>query len=442
MSGLRPVERVATKPRGGVFADCPDRCQPVNPIAPEDSHRYHGRHRAAIHSHHASHAEEDAIYPQPGGDCEQNAKGYGHFRPLRRPKKSGQKHRCRQQPERPADQSLPVAPQPIAGLPTAAPTIAFPGLQPDSRHPAGPLPDRRPERLGEVFARSHKRAAGPLEERHERLPEAQLVEPQTVLVILGQASGNEDLIGVLLGQRFEGAPAVARADARRRDERSERRSHGQVASMHLGEFVTIDSVSQRKQRSLQSQNGNLNKIEASRNEIVDPPHCLRMNNVLGVVGDDGFILDTVNLFVDQHLLIDPIQAIRFGSRSGMGYPGDPHLGETPRRPRNRFGGERIVRVYTHKHGVAGVLDRRQIMGEHLLDHLMLVPQRNEDRDLLFGRLIDFHRGWRDRWAKTPPPPPDQIDGQIVQAAEDEEDDDRNAERDDPGSHIQLVGGGS
>src|SRR5882724_11123964 len=103
------------------------------------------------------------------------------------------------------------------------PSIALPGLQGDPGDPTGSLPHGGPESLRKELAGSNERSIRAPQDRHEFLAKAKLVEAQAVLIILGQAPRDEDLVGVLLGERLQRRAAIAGANARGWNEYSESR---------------------------------------------------------------------------------------------------------------------------------------------------------------------------------------------------------------------------
>ena len=57
----------------------------------------------------------------------------------------------------------------------------------------------------------------------------------------------------------------------------------------------------------------------------------------------------------------------------MWHLGDPDVWEALGGSCHRLQSRWIVGVYAHEHRVAGVLDGRQIVREHLLNHAMFMP---------------------------------------------------------------------
>jgi len=82
-----------------------------------------------------------------------------------------------------------------------------------------------------------------------------------------------------------------------------------------------------------------------------------------------------------------------------------------------FGGQRIGWIRLTDKTVESSIGPWPGCGEHPLDNLVLMPQRNEEGGRSFDCLIETVRSRSVCDRKVPMPPPDYIDGQVVQAAE-------------------------
>jgi len=134
-----------------------------------------------------------------------------------------------------------------------------PGLQGDAGHPSCPLFDGPVESSRKELPSGHWHAT--LEaDRREDLAAAHQMQPEAVLVILGQAGGLEHPVRFRLSQQFQGVPCVARADAGGRDESAESLPGHQILGVAFGEVVTIETVSEVQHRCRQRQNRCLNHV--------------------------------------------------------------------------------------------------------------------------------------------------------------------------------------
>ena len=91
----------------------------------------------------------------------------------------------------------------------------------------------------------------------------------------------------------------------------------------------------------------------------------------------------VMLFEKQHALVDPVQAVGFGSGSIM--RADRQMDVREARFQIADGVERrvVVRVGADKEMIVAVVDGGDVVLHHARDYGVLVPQRHEDGDPFF-----------------------------------------------------------
>ncbi len=248
------------------------------------------------------------------------------------------------------------------------------------------------EPLGKQLARRYRLAAQE-PDRNEHLRAAKLVQADPVLVVLRQGGRVENAVLVRLGQQFQCLTRVSRADSVRRDERAEQSARGHILRLKLGEFVAIHAVSEPVERSPQRQHGNLNHT-VPPGVVIDPAQLLRMDEVLGIVDGDDLEARRVLLLVEQHPLIDPVETIGLGGRTIVRADREVDVREPRLQFAQRVQGRFVVRISAGKDRVLFVPDGREVVFEHGADHPMLVPQRDENGDLLLRRPLRRRSDWR------------------------------------------------
>ena len=98
-----------------------------------------------------------------------------------------------------------------------------------------------------------------------------------------------------------------------------------------------------------------------------------MDEVFGVVYDYDAEAHTVTHLVVFHALIDPVEAIAFGSGSVMRAGGKVDTGVAARLCHDGSDGGGVVGVDAHEKVVVAVLDGRQIVLQHAADYGVFVP---------------------------------------------------------------------
>ena len=194
--------------------------------------------------------------------------------------------------------------------------------------------------------------------------------------------------------------------------------------MILRELVAIDAVGQLAQRSRQRQHRRLNEV-VPRGVVVDPAQLFGMDQVLGIVEHHDVENLAAVFFVQQQVLIDPVQAVGLGGRAGMRAQRHVDLRKAIGHRSHCVLGFDVVGVAAGEEMIVGVTDRRQVVFEHPPDHLVLMPQGHKDRDPLARSVFELPRARREQArGRTqrgfePGPRPRQIHHQIVHAADQE-----------------------
>src|SRR6185436_14993452 len=102
-------------------------------------------------------------------------------------------------------------------------------------------------------------------------------------------------------------------------------------------------VGEFERRSLQRQNRCLNEIVAGC-VVVDPTQLLWMDQVLRVVCNNDLEADADLLFVEQHMLIDPVEAVGFRGGSIMRTHGQVDVRKSSGNGSDSFLRRGVVRV--------------------------------------------------------------------------------------------------
>ncbi len=202
----------------------------------------------------------------------------------------------------------------------------------------------------------------------------------------------------------------------------ELRAHGHIAGVVFGEFVAEDSVCERGAGRRYSEHWDLNKIVAAGVEV-NPLQFVGVNQILGVMCHDDVETLAGLLFVESHVLVDPVEAIRLR--------GGPVMRTERQVDRWKAIGngcdcvlrEVVVRISSGEDVIGRVADRGQIVLEHLADDGMLLPQRHENRNAPRGGQVPAplaRQEFREP-AGEPGIDPREIDLQIVEAADQQDD---------------------
>jgi len=187
-----------------------------------------------------------------------------------------------------------------------------------------------------------------------------------------------------------------------------------------GEIVAVQAMRQRPKRSRQRQDRRLYEIEARR-IVIHPVQLFRVNQVFGVVDDHYVELRPSRFLLDQQMLKSPVQAIGLRRRSVVRNRGQMNVGETLRDASHRGLRFRIIGINAREDLVAVAADRSEIVFQHLADHSMLFPQRNEYHDPAPRRGVELALAGREQarrgaeFVLQPGECPEQIHCQVVQA---------------------------
>jgi len=190
---------------------------------------------------------------------------------------------------------------------------------------------------------------------HEGLPETEPVEAETILVILGEAGGLEDAVGLGAGEAFQGLARVARANPGGGKEPPKGLACREVFGMAFGEVVAIEAVREVGETRGEGKDRDLDHVGGAGMEI-DEKEFVRVNQVLGVVNQDQIVAETAFLFVKQQPLVNPVQAIGLGGGAVVGTEAEVNLPVAFFEAADGFQGGFVVRVGADEDGVVVVAD--------------------------------------------------------------------------------------
>ena len=109
-----------------------------------------------------------------------------------------------------------------------------------------------------------------------------------------------------------------------------------------------------------------------------------MDEILGVVRDHDVEAGAVVLFEKQHALVDPVEAVGFGSGSVVRADGQMDVREAGFQIADGVERRVVVRVGSDKEMIVAVVDGGGVVLHHAGDDGVLVPERDEDGDGLFA----------------------------------------------------------
>ncbi len=98
-----------------------------------------------------------------------------------------------------------------------------------------------------------------------------------------------------------------------------------------------------------------------------------MDHVLGVVRHYDVEPDTILLLVQQHALVDPIQAIGLRRRTVVRADGEVYSRRSHFHPADRLQGAIVVGISAHEKVIILVVDRSEVVVQHALDDGMFEP---------------------------------------------------------------------
>ena len=443
--GLDPSQRPPPGPGGGITAQRPGRGQEVDRVRPEDAQRHAQSAPPAIEPRHAARTHCDAFQPQKERRREEETRGWApggsgqaplatHVPAPQPGRQAVEQHRVGEQRDRVSNEAFTVPPEPVGLARTRFPAVPLPGLQRDARYPARPLLQRLPNAVREALARGYRLAADQ-PDGHESLWAAQTMQAEPGIVVFGERPGVEDSVTLKFGQFLQRPTRIARAHSVRRDEPPKELPRRNVPALVLGKLVAVDPLRDLPRRRGQGKHGDLHHPERP-DVVVDPAQLLRMDQVFGVVQHHDVEPDSVPLLMDQHPLVDPVQAIGLRGRAVVGTESEMNVGKPRLGLAHCIRRQLVVGIGANEEVVVGVADGRQIVLEHLADDPVFAPQRDEHRDALFRRPPQFgiarRRDLRSAQepAAEPVPGDDQVQEKVVQTADEDTHSQRGQQRRD------------
>ena len=210
-------------------------------------------------------------------------------------------------------------------------------------------------------------------------------------IVFGQAQGIEQSTLVALGQALEDIAPISRSYARGRNEAAFVISQYQILSVELGEQVGIGRLRHPPKRRHQRPHGELDHL-VTVDLAVDVLQGGGRDQVLGVLLLERGVAFAGGFFVPLDAVVDPIEAIGLGRGAGVGTHDMPHARMLPLASRDLLDGGLVIGIDTQPDIVIFVLDRRQIVIEHVFDHSGFAPTGDDDGDLTLRPVYRFGLG--------------------------------------------------
>src|ERR1700693_5579234 len=319
------------------------------------------------------------------------------------------------QADRIAEQPLAVAPKPVDLRETAAPSVPLPALQPYPHHPASALANGRSHAVRKKLASGDDVSAGS-RQGNEDLRTTELMQPQAVLVVFGEASRLKDQVTLGGCEFLERLPRETGSDSVGRNEAAHNLAGRHVFDLPLGELVAVDPVHEFTEGHRQGQHWDLNHLETIGVGI-NLFESAGMNQVFSVMRDDDIELNAIVLLKKQHALVYPVEAIRFGRWAVVRAYRQMNVGKTRLQVANGVERRLVIRISPDEKVVVVVVDGGHVVLHHAADDRVFVPQGHHDGDRFFVLRAATFLG-PSRAKAFPPEPGPQADGiedQIIQS---------------------------
>ena len=221
-------------------------------------------------------------------------------------------------------------------------------------------------------------------QRDENLRMTDAVNVDANLVIFGETDRIENDPS-FLSEPIQNASGKAGPYAVRRDKGSAEAPSPHVDRLELREFVAINGMRKLRKRSGQGQHGNLHHC-MNRTFAIDYGQCIRVDQIFGIVQHDSIEVTTALPFELHHPSEDIVKAIRLRCRPGPGTHSDVDVSVRSAQFPGYCERSFDIGVNTKKNIVISVLDDRQIVANHVGNHAVLHPARDENGDAAFGCL--------------------------------------------------------
>src|SRR5271167_893458 len=126
-----------------------------------------------------------------------------------------------------------------------------------------------------------------------------------------------------------------------------------------------------------------------------------MNEVLGIVGNHDLEPLSVLFLIETEVFVYPVEAVGFRSGPIMGAEHQVNVRKTVRHRANRLLRCAIIWVRAGENDIVLVADRAQRMFEHSLDHRVLPPQGQQDRNPSARRGLQLaNTRWKQSWLRA------------------------------------------
>jgi hypothetical protein len=351
-------------------------------------------------------------------------------------------------------QGLAIPVQVVEHRQRALPADLLPGLHGDAQHPARALAHRRRPAIGEVLpggdvllfpllARAAEHARGAVHRPFHRAQGevhllARQAELEPDLVVLGEAVGVERLLAVLGGDLLEGVAGKRAAHAGRRHQAADRLAHQHVLQVGLAELVDVGGPHQLGLGHRQREHRGLHEV-VRRDQHAVQAQRQRMDQILRVVHQQDVVAAAGALLVEDDALVDPVQAVGLAGGAVVRHHDLVDVARPAGDQVDLLLGVGVVAVGADEDVEVAlvVVQAAQVVIEHLLDDVGLLPGGHHDGDPALGGCAQL--GQRDGAAAAAVQAAEEVVGveeQLLEAVAQDAQTDRVGEK--PGGVVQLL----
>ena len=202
-------------------------------------------------------------------------------------------------------------------------------------------------------------------------------EPETELVVLGNALYVEQLVFTHTCQLIHHAATQSRPDARGGNRRAQALTHQQILGMVLSKLVQVRARCPVASGHFQRDHGELHHVLA-RDKPIKELQLERVDDIFRVMHDDDLIVNVLLLLDEQHPLENPVQAVGLVCRSGTRADDlvNSSIALAHRFHRQLRG--LVVGIRAHENVVVAIVEALERVQQHLVDYFVLVPGWNPD----------------------------------------------------------------
>jgi len=237
---------------------------------------------------------------------------------------------------------------------------------------------------GKILAGSRRE----LSQREEDLPIAEGADFEAVFVVLGEAGGLKNTVVTEFGETLDGFAGERRTDAGGGKKTATSPADPEVSLLKLAEFIDVDAVDDFGQGRRQGNDRDLDHVVAIEMGV-DGGKRFAVDDVFGVVGDDGGEAFRGGVLMNEHGLVNPVQTVCFGGRAVVGDEAEVDVFEAGLHVADRVEGGGVVGVGADEDVVLLITNGGDVLGDHGADDGVFLPEGDEDGE---GAFV-----WRGCW---------------------------------------------